>query len=374
MLFLLSSLALTQAAVIQFDLSPPGTDAAVGLSPTNEVPAASSPGFGNKISGGISFDTSNSTLTFALGFGSAAGFTDLVAPAVAMHIHGPAGAGTNGPVLFSLAPFHFVALDPAHGGVIIGSVVYPSNQVANLFAGLNYVNIHTATNLGGEIRGQLIPLLNVAPEVVCPAASRIDCGLSATYTATVADADGEPLQVIWTLNGAPVQTNHIAAGGPPTSAVVTFAASLPLGTNILGVTATDSSGNSTSCSSTVTVVDTIPPVIVSASANPNVLWPPNHKMVPVRLRAVVTDACGPTTWRIISVSSSEAVDAPGSGNTAPDWKITGDHTVDLRAERSGKNKEGRVYTIVLRGWDAAGNTSDTATVNVSVPHDQRKKP
>jgi hypothetical protein len=369
LLLLFSTVALTQAAVFRFDLSPPGTDAAVGMSPTNEVPAVvNSTGFGNEISGGISFNTSNSTLTFAIGYGSAAGFTDLTGPASSMHIHGPAGAGTNATVLFDLAPFHFLAANPALGGVIIGSVVYPSNQIADLFAGLNYVNIHTGINPNGEIRGQLIPLVNVAPEILCPAASTAECSVSTTYTATVSDADGEPLRVIWTLNGTPVQTNDIAASGPPTFAVVTFTSSLPLGTNLLGVIATDSSGNTTSCSSTATVVDTVPPVITSASASPKVLWPPNHKMVAVRVNAPVTDACGPTTWRIVSVSSSEAPDAIGSGNTSPDWKITGDHTVNLRAERAGGNKAGRVYTLTLQATDAAGNLSTPATVQVTVPH------
>jgi len=370
-LLLLSTTALTQAAVFQFDLSPPGTDAAVGLSPANQVPAVTnSTGFGNEISGGISFDTANSRLTFAIGYGSAAGFANLTGPVAAMHIHGPAGAGTNASVLFDLAPFHFLAADPAQGGVIIGSVVYPNDQIANLLAGLNYVNVHTATNPGGEIRAQLIPLLNVAPEIVCPTAATVECSVPGTHTATVSDADGEPIQVVWRLNGTPVQTNQIAAGGPPTSAVVAFTATLPLGINVLELTATDSSTNSTTCSTTVTVVDTIPPVITSVSANPNVLWPPNHKMVTVPVQAVVTDACGATTWRIISVTSSEAVNARGSGNTAPDWKITGPHTVQLRAERAGGNKDGRVYTITIQAKDAADNLSETATVQVTVPHDR----
>ena len=369
MIVLLSSIAFSQAAVYRFELSPAGTDAAVGLSPGNELPAvANSTGSGNKISGGISFDTANSTLTFAIGYGSAAGFSDLSGPATAMHIHAAAGAGTNAPPLFDLAGFHFVAANPAHGGVIIGSIVYPSTDVPNLFAGLDYVNIHTALNPNGEIRGQLVPVINVAPEVTCPDAVTNECSAPATYTANVSDADGEPVEVVWRLNGTVVQTSNIPAGGPPTSAAVTFTATLPLGTNLLQVVATDSTGNSTTCSTTVTIADTIPPVIQSVSASPNVLWPPNHKMVNISVDAVVTDACGPTIWKIVEVSSSEAVNARGSGNTAPDYKITGNHTVQLRAERAGGNSAGRTYTITIQAKDVAGNLSDTAQVQVTVPH------
>jgi hypothetical protein len=177
---------------------------------------------------------------------------------------------------------------------------------------------------------------------------------------------------VWKLKGTVVQTNSIPAGGPPTSASVSFTAALPLGPNTLEVVATDSSGNATSCSTTATIVDTIPPVITTASVNPNVLWPANHKMVTATVSATVTDSCGATTWKIISVSSSEAVGARGSGNTAPDWKITGDHTVQLRAERAGGNKAGRVYTITIQAKDAAGNLSATQDLQVSVPHDQGK--
>src|SRR5678816_2314991 len=169
--------------------------------------------------------------------------------------HGPAGAGTTASVLFSLEPFHFPATNPALGGIIYGSIVYPSDQIANLLAGLNYVNVHTAPNPGGEIRGQLIPLANVAPEIICPSNVTVECSVQSTFTATVSDADGEPIQVVWSLNGTPMQTNNIPAGGPPTSASVAFSATLPLGTNTLELTATDSSTNTTTCSTVITVAD-----------------------------------------------------------------------------------------------------------------------
>ena len=76
---------------------------------------------------------------------------------VAMHIHSPAGVGTNAGVLVNLLPFNIPAANAALGGTIIVSgagIFYPTNSVSDLLAGLAYINIHTALNPGGEVRGQ----------------------------------------------------------------------------------------------------------------------------------------------------------------------------------------------------------------------------
>ena len=71
-----------QGAVILFELSPAGTDNAVGLSPLNEVPAVlNSTGSGNTNGAGITFDTGTLTLNLSLGYGSALGFSDLTGAA-----------------------------------------------------------------------------------------------------------------------------------------------------------------------------------------------------------------------------------------------------------------------------------------------------
>ncbi len=369
---LLSAALSSQAAVIYFDLSPAGTDAAVGLSPSNEVPAVTnSTGSGNAISGGIAFDADTGVFQLSVGYGSAAGFTDLTGVPSNMHIHGPAGPGTNAGVLVPLAPYNFAAADPTKGGVIYGNILFPTNAVSNLLAGLTYINIHTATNPGGEIRGQLIPLVvsNAAPVVTCPSDSTVECGAEAQVTVAVSDTDGDALQIVWTLNGIAVQTNVVPASNPPAGTNVTLSGQLPLGTNLLGVVVSDSASNTASCSTVVTVVDTVPPVIRTLAALPNALWPPNHKMVDVQLRASVTDACSSATWKITRVSSNERRNGLGDGNTSPDWQITGDHTLKLRAERSGLGA-GRVYTITVVATDAARNASAPKTVTVSVAHSQ----
>jgi hypothetical protein len=84
------------------------------------------------------------------------------------------------------------------------------------------------------------------------------------------------------------------------------------------------------------------------------------------VNALVDDSCSPTFWGIIDVQSNEPVNGRGDGNRAPDWFITGAHTVKLRAERSGNGND-RNYSITLQAVDAAGNLSEPMIVSVCVP-------
>ncbi|HWW00940.1 MAG TPA: CHRD domain-containing protein [Candidatus Acidoferrum sp.] len=363
----------TQAAMIRFSLSPPGSDKAVGMSWMNEVPPpTNSTGTGGAISGGLVFDSSSNILHLAIGYGSAAGFSNLTGAAIAMHIHSPAGPGTNAGVLIPLTAYHFPAANPTNGGIIFGAVPIGTNDVSNLMAGLNYINIHTPQYPGGEIRGQLLPAPNTPPTVSCPSDSTLECGTLAQVTVVVGDPDGDALTVVWTVNGVAVQTNTLPATSPPTLANVLFMTSLGLGTNHVGVTVTDSGGSTASCGTVIKVVDTTPPVITKVAADPKVLWPPNDKWVNVRVFAQVTDTCDATTWKIVSVTSDEPASARNDASKDPDWVITGDHTVKLRAE---KNPQGsaRTYTITVQAKDVSGNLSDTKTVTVMVPKSQGDK-
>ena len=46
----------------------------------------------------------------------------------------------------------------------------------------------------------------------------------------VADPEGDALTIVWSVNGAVVQTNTVAASSPPVAANLTLARVLPLGT------------------------------------------------------------------------------------------------------------------------------------------------
>ena len=85
-------------------------------------------------------------------------WSGLVAPATASHIHSPGGVGTNAPVVF---PFSGVPAATA-GAIPEQTFAINSTQVAQLFAGYMYMNVHTSAFPGGEIRGQL--LLAPVPE------------------------------------------------------------------------------------------------------------------------------------------------------------------------------------------------------------------
>jgi C1A family cysteine protease/putative hemolysin len=192
------------------------------------------------------------------------------------------------------------------------------------------------------------------PEITCPPAITLECTGPSGATGTF----------------APTATDNCGVQGttcnPPSGS--TF----PFGTTAVSCSATDTSGNtSTACVSSVTVVDTAPPSIASATASPNELWPPNHKMAAVKIEVSVSDVCDTTpSCHITSVSSNEPENGLGDGDTAPDWEITGDLSVNLRAERSGTGT-GRLYTINVECTDQSGNSS-TATVGVTVPHSKGK--
>jgi hypothetical protein len=351
----------SQAGQIQFALSPGG------LSPSNEVPVVTnSTGAGNTISGGIVLDTASNMLHLAIGYGSAAGFANLSGVPTGMHINSPADTNQTGAVLVDLSPYNFSAANPTNGGVIFASIAYPTNAISNLVAGLSYVSIDTALNTNGEIRGQLTVLIasNSPPSVTCPPPGTAECGTLVTLMAMVSDPNGNAMTVVWTLNGSGLQTNTIPASSQTAPVMVVHTGKLPLGTNIIGITVTDSATNTASCSTMITVVDTTPPVIGRVTVNPLTLWPPNHKMVDITIHATVTDTCGPATWKILSVTSNEGDDTA----EGPDWIITGDHTLQLRADRAGHG-HGRTYSITIQAMDESGNTS-SKVVTVTVPHNR----
>jgi CHRD domain len=108
------------------------------LDGASEVPANTSAGKGTA---DIDYDAASKKLTWKLTY------SGLTGPATAAHFHGPAEAGKNAGVA--------VAIPGATASPAEGSATLTDAQAADLIAGKYYVNVHTAANPGGEIRGQV---------------------------------------------------------------------------------------------------------------------------------------------------------------------------------------------------------------------------
>jgi hypothetical protein len=107
------------------------------LSGASEVPPVATAAKGGATA---ALDTASKTLNWTVTY---TGLTP-----TAGHIHGPAVAGANAGVL---VPFSGSMASP-----IKGSATLTDGQISDLEAGRTYVNLHTADNKGGEIRGQLV--------------------------------------------------------------------------------------------------------------------------------------------------------------------------------------------------------------------------
>jgi hypothetical protein len=107
------------------------------LNTASEVPPVTGAGTGTAT---VTFDTVTKMITYSVTYSGLSG------PAAAAHIHCGALPGANSGVAVAF---------PNAASPISGSATLTDAQVADLEAGKCYVNVHTAANKGGEIRGQL---------------------------------------------------------------------------------------------------------------------------------------------------------------------------------------------------------------------------
>ncbi|WP_161602570.1 CHRD domain-containing protein [Tautonia marina] len=112
-------------------------------------------GFDPKGSGVLKLDTTSLLLSWDIEYEGLTGPID----GPGAHLHGPAGPGVNAGIQVWLAggPSGVPLPQPA-SGQLIGSTTITSAQADQLIAGLWYVNIHTARNPTGEIRGQVLAI------------------------------------------------------------------------------------------------------------------------------------------------------------------------------------------------------------------------
>jgi len=122
------------------------------------------------------------------------------------------------------------------------------------------------------------------------------------------------------------------------------------------------------CTSELTVVDGVAPVVETTDLS---LWPPNHKMHAFALADCITavEDCDPQWTAVIDyVASDEPANDVGDGNTEEDVVLTGPDTFTVRSERAGGGN-GRVYTVAFTVTDGSGNATEAAC-RVVVDHDR----
>jgi hypothetical protein len=112
------------------------------LKGSSEVPANTTTGTGSAT---VTLDSATNKITWNVTF------SGLTGAATAAHIHGPAPVGKNAGVMIWLSTKGQPAASP-----VSGSGTLTAAQAADLMNGQCYVNVHTAANPGGEIRGQLM--------------------------------------------------------------------------------------------------------------------------------------------------------------------------------------------------------------------------
>ncbi|HEY8228573.1 MAG TPA: S8 family serine peptidase [Pyrinomonadaceae bacterium] len=167
---------------------------------------------------------------------------------------------------------------------------------------------------------------------------------------------------------ASVDDGSFDPDGDPLTITQSPAGPYPLGTTNVLLTVKDPRGATSQATATVTVVDSTGPDVSDVSASPNMLWPPNHLMVPVQIDYTTADSCSSGGSCVLSVSSNEPINGLGDGDTSPDWAVVDEHNVQVRSERSGRGT-GRIYTITIDCTDGAGNHT-IKTVTVTVPRNQ----
>jgi hypothetical protein len=112
------------------------------------------------------------------------------------------------------------------------------------------------------------------------------------------------------------------------------------------------------------------PPTIDVQMAPNVIWPPNNKMVSVTANIIVSDDSDPAPQvKLIAATCDDGCNP--SSDIQADLQ-TDDRQVSVKASRKG-NGPGRTYSFTYSATDRTGKTS-RLSANVFVPHDRSAGP
>ena len=236
------------------------------------------------------------------------------------------------------------------------------------------VGVHTFTltvtdpgNLSSTAKTVItVQAVNHPPVAVASADQTLECtgqGMRVMLDGSKSsDPDGDALSFVW---------KNEAGNVVGTTAVVQLTPAM--GTHTFTLTVTDTGGLSSMATTHVTVRDTNAPSL-HVALSPNVLWPPNHRLMQINATVNANDSCDANpTVALVSITSNEPDEGLGDGDQPNDIQAVGGGPIPfgtdvqsflLRAERSGMGT-GRIYTVTYMARDASGNQS-SASAQVSV--------
>ena len=171
-------------------------------------------------------------------------------------------------------------------------------------------------------------------------------------------------QLQYSLAGAQTGAETVVPGSSAAFGVA------PEGVTTVRYFATDAAGNEEASRTLDVKIDVTDPLLSGLPSPGCTLWPPNHKLQRVAVLQAKDAVSGIAPGSLaVNATSNEPLD-PGDVVVTEDED--GGLIVELRAERSGGNKAGRLYHLTVTAEDLAGNDV-TATATCTVPHDNGKK-
>lgn len=286
---------------------------------------------------------------------------------------------TTPPVISSVTASPSV-IDSRDGSMVAVTVTVEASDAADPMPRCSIIGVTSNEDISGDVNvtGDLTLELRAARdtdvrryviEVQCTDSANLSAQGETTVSVTGQNQEPEtlvihvpgPITVEAESSAGTVVTFTVTADGtsdpnPEITCTPASGSAFPLGTTTVQCTATDSFDNTDSDSFTVTVRDTMPPVISSITASPDEIKAPNKKMELVTLTVEVSDAADPMPQcMILGVTSNEDITG--------DVNVTGDLTVELRADR---DTEERLYVIAVQCSDDAGFAAN-GEVTVRVP-------
>ena len=168
----------------------------------------------------------------------------------------------------------------------------------------------------------------------------------------------------YSLTGAQVGAETVVSGHSASFGVA------PAGVTTVKYSATDAAGNDETARTLDVRIDGAPPVLSGLPSPECTLWPVNHELrrVAVVHASDAVSGIARGSFRV-NATSNEPMDPADVAVTEDE---NGGLIVELRSERSGGNKSGRIYKLTVTAQDLAGNEV-TGTATCTVPHDMGKE-